>query len=453
MVISERHQIPLPAHRRKQITRSKRKKPKTKRVAAYIGSDVDDKTNKALRLYFTSKITANPFWKFTGIYDESESQTSEQEGLAQLLSDCTLHNIDSVLVKDLTHLSSVASELILIINQFTDLNVSLHFDKEGIQLPSSGGRFLLSVLANVASDWNDHLDEDFSSAIQDLFFEGQYKHTPLYGYHWKVDHFEVCPEEADAIVRMYTLYAEGNTLQVISQNLADNRIFNRNKKPFSGPYIYSVFTQEKYHGFTFVNRNSNYPSRSAIADNASDLPFVLKGTHPKLISEKLHQQFLSEQKRRQATGLIQWSSYSCFTRRIRCGNCNEIYVLESSAKNTFTPFFQGSYRCKTRLTTKGANCSNSHIPVYTLKKVCAQLLAPLFGEDPNSLFKEAWVEKLVAKIVIFDDRIELHLKNEQVLSHRWKNTATKDYWILFRKLRDQHFKGPSSNTNSEESNG
>ncbi|MGI6439023.1 MAG: hypothetical protein ACOX0W_01925 [Sphaerochaetaceae bacterium] len=61
MVISERHQIPLPAQRRKQTARSKRKKPKTKRVAAYIGSNVDDKTNKALRLYFISKITANPF--------------------------------------------------------------------------------------------------------------------------------------------------------------------------------------------------------------------------------------------------------------------------------------------------------------------------------------------------------------------------------------------------------
>lgn len=452
MNLIESNQLPLPVQRRIKAPRAKRKSPSQKKVAAYIGFCSDKKTRQEQRLFFTSKIKANPFWDLLGIYEEPDCFEEQGTALAALMNDCQQKQVDLILIKDITTLSHRASEVSQIIEHLSKHQIPLHFEREGIDTLTSGGKFLLSLLSNIETDWDDKVDENVTVAIQELFFEGEYHHQALYGYRWKNNRFEADPKEAESIILMFQLFAEGKTLREISSKLATKGLYNRNTKPFSEHYIYSAFNQEKYRGFTFVHKDSFRCALQSITEDMVDSPLILKGTHPKLIDDNLYRMFLKEQERRRSTEIIRWRAYSCFTRRIRCGICGEVYVLEASNKHNRTPFNQGSYQCKAKSKAKRNNkptqCSNKNLPVYTLKKICTRVLAPLAKEECSTSFKESWVETLVDKIVVFEGSVEFHLASGQIITEPWKNTASDDYWTLVRKLSNEYFKQEKNSVNA-----
>jgi hypothetical protein len=167
----------------------------------------------------------------------------------------------------------------------------------------------------------------------------------------------------------------------------------------------------------------------------------VQGTHPVIIDEQLHQKVEAERERRRRSGAVRWRRATCFTRKIICGYCGSTFTYTPySRTGEFTAFQQGHYQCSHKRKHGAKSCPSKSLPVYTLRQVCASLLAPLAGASPDHPFEEAWIDSHVDHIVAFFDTLEFHLKNNEVITTAWKNTAKRDAWAYRQALAQQQEK-------------
>ena len=173
--------------------------------------------------------------------------------------------------------------------------------------------------------------------------------------------------------------------------------------------------------------------------NRGQLPrFEVQGTHPVIIDEELHQMVEAERERRRQAGAVRWRRATCFTRKIICAYCGSTFTYTPySRTGELTQFQQGHYQCSHKRKQGAKACPSKSLPVYTLRQICASLLAPLVGASPEDPFEEVWIDSHVDHIVAFADTLEFHLNNNEVLITAWKNTAKRNAWAYRQALAQQ----------------
>jgi hypothetical protein len=298
---------------------------------------------------------------------------------------------------------------------------------------------MLSILASYAQEESLSISENVKWGIRKRFSQGRFLAYTIYGYQWIDDHFEIIGEEAEAIRFMYRSFADGRTLTEISDALAKQGIYNRKGKPFGKTSILRILDQEKYRGFsilqrTYVDDHITHQKKM----NKGELPrFEVQGTHPVIIDEQLHERVETERERRRQAGAVRWRRATCFTGKIICGYCSHTFTYTPySRTGELTQFQQGHYQCSHKRKHGSKSCPSKSLPVYTLRQVCCSLLRPLVGASEGDQFEEVWIDERVDHIVAFTDTLEFHLKSSEVLTIPWKNTAKRDAWA-YRKASAQ----------------
>jgi hypothetical protein len=237
---------------------------------------------------------------------------------------------------------------------------------------------------------------------------------------------------------MYRSFANGMTLTEISEELARRGILNRKGKPFGKSSILRILDQEKYRGFSILQRTyieSHITHQKKM--NRGRLPrFVVEGTHPRIISDTLHEKVEAERERRRKAGAVQWRTASCFTGKLVCGNCGCSLTYTpgtSTNKNDLTEYQQGQYRCSNKRNNGLKACNAKNLPLRALRQACCSSLGPLFGAPGEAEFDAAWIDGQVKRIVVFADSLEFHLHDGRILTTPWKSTARSDAWVLRRQ--------------------
>ena len=237
---------------------------------------------------------------------------------------------------------------------------------------------------------------------------------------------------------MYRSFADGMLLTEISEELARRGILNRRGQPFGKTSILRILDQEKYRGFSILQRTyieSNITHRKKM--NHGRLPrFVVEGTHPRIIGEELHQRVEAERERRRQAGAVSWRTATCFTGKLTCGCCSSTLTYTtgtSTNKDDLTEFQQGQYRCSNKRNNGLKACSARNLPLRALRQACCSSLGPLFGASEDAGFDPAWIDGQVKRIVVFADALEFHLHDARILTTPWKSTARRDAWVLRRQ--------------------
>jgi hypothetical protein len=260
----------------------------------------------------------------------------------------------------------------------------------------------------------------------------------MYGYRWVTDHFEIVEKEAEAIRFMYRSFADGMMLTEISDALARQGVSNRKGLPFGKTSIHRILDQEKYRGFSILQRTfveSHITHQKQL--NRGELPqFEVQGTHPRIISDELHQRVEAERERRRQIGAVRWRTASCFTGKLVCGYCGNTLTYTpgtSRGKKELTEYQMGQYRCSNKRNNGVKACNAKNLPLRALRQVCCLAIGPLAGASKDAEFESAWIEKQVRQIVVFADILEFHLKDGNNLKAPWKSTARSDAWTLRRE--------------------
>jgi len=288
---------------------------------------------------------------------------------------------------------------------------------------------MLSILASYAQEESLSISENVKWGIRKRFAQGEFLAYNIYGYRWDQDHFEIVEEEAETVRFMYQAFADGMLLTEISDALADRGIFNRKDLPFGKSSIMRILDQEKYRGFSILQRTfteSHITHTKKL--NKGELPkFEVQGTHPRIIDEELHNRVEAERERRRQIGVVRWRRGTCFTGKLMCGHCGHtLNYTPVSKKSELTPFQQGAYKCSYRRKHGVNSCMAKNLPVYTLRQTCCKVLNPVAEVPEETAFNPALIEEQVEHIVIFTDTLEFHLNTGEIITTPRKNTARLD---------------------------
>jgi len=431
-----------------KIDRSITRLPTKKRVAAYARVSVDsDELMQSLAAqvsHYSALIQANPSWEYVGVYADagiSGTGMKHRSEFRRLIADCEKGKIDIILTKSISRFARNTVDLLKTVRSLRERNISVRFERENIDSLTGDGELMLSILASYAQEESYSISENVKWGIRKRFSQGRFLAYTIYGYQWIEDHFEIIEKEAEAIRFMYRAFADGMMLTEISDALAKQGIYNRKGKPFGKTSILRILDQEKYRGFsilqrTYVDDHITHQKKM----NRGELPrFEVQGTHPVIIDEQLHQKVETERERRRQAGAVRWRRATCFTGKIICGYCGHTFTYTPySRTGELTAFQQGHYQCSHKRKHGAKSCPSKSLPVYTLRQVCCTVVGPLAGASPDAPFEKSWINDHIDHIVAFADRLEFHLKSSEVLSTPWKNTAKRDAWAYRRTLAQQN---------------
>ena len=430
-----------------KLERSIESRPSKKRVAAYARVSVDsDELRQSLAAqisHYSALIQANPSWEYAGVYADSGicgTGIKHRSEFRRLIADCEKGKIDIVLTKSISRFARNTVDLLKTVRHLRERNISVRFERENIDSLTGDGELMLSILASYAQEESYSISENVKWGIRKRFSQGRFLAYTIYGYRWVEDHFEIIEEEAEAIRFMYRAFADGMMLTEISDALAKQGIFNRKGLPFGKSSILRILDQEKYRGFsilqrTYVDDHITHQKKM----NKGELPrFEVQGTHPVIIDEQLHQQVEAERERRRQAGAVRWRRATCFTGKIVCGHCGHPFTYTPySRTGELTAFQQGHYQCSHKRKHGAKACPSKSLPVYTLRQVCCLLLGPRSEACEGDPFEDSLIDGRVQHIIAFADTLEFHLKSNEVLTTPWKNTAKRDAWAHRRAVAQQ----------------
>ncbi|MEA5031422.1 MAG: recombinase family protein [Sphaerochaeta sp.] len=325
--------------------------PAKKRVAAYARVSVDsDELMQSLAAqvsHYSARIQANSSWEYAGVYADagiSGTGMKRRSEFQRLLADCEKGMVDIVLTKSISRFARNTVDLLKTVRHLRQRNISVRFERENLDSLSPDGELMLSILASYAQEESLSISENVKWGIRKRFSQGRFLAYTIYGYHWVDDHFEIVEEEAEAIRFMYRSFADGMTLAEISEALVERGIFNRKGLPFGKTSILRILDQEKYRGFSILQRtyvDDHITHQKKL--NKGELPrFEVQGTHPVIIEEQLHGRVEAERERRRQAGAVRWRRATCFTGKIMCGYCGHPFTYTPySRTGELTAFQQG----------------------------------------------------------------------------------------------------------------
>jgi len=429
--------------------------PVKKKVAAYARVSVDSEelmqSLSAQVSYYSSRIQTNPSWEYVGVYADagiSGTGTKNRAEFQRLIADCDAGKIDIILTKSISRFARNTVDLLKTVRHLKERNIAVRFERENLDSLSPDGELMLTILSSYAQEESLSISENVKWGIRKRFSQGRFLAYNMYGYQWESDHFKIIKEEADAVQFMYRSFADGMMLTEISEALAKQRIFNRKGLPFGKTSILRILDQEKYRGFSILQRTfvDNHITHQKKLNHGEHPRFVVEGTHPIIIDNDLYEKVEAEREMRRQKGAVRWRRATCFTGKILCGYCGSTYTYTPYSKTgELTQFQQGHYQCSHKRKHGAKACQSKSLPVYTLRQVCCSVIGPIAGSPADGPFESAWIDEYVDHIVVFVDTLEFHLKTDKVLTMPWKNTAKRDAWAHRRKLAQQKSKVHDNN--------
>ena len=125
-----------------------------RRVAAYcrVSTDMEDQlvSLDTQKSHYEEYISANPDWKFAGLYyDEGITGTKKElrPALMQMIRDCEDGKIDYIVTKSLSRFARNTADCLELVRKLLAMDIPVYFEKENLDTGSMESELLLSFIA------------------------------------------------------------------------------------------------------------------------------------------------------------------------------------------------------------------------------------------------------------------------------------------------------------------
>ena len=410
-----------------------------KRVAAYARVSMETErlqhSLSAQISYYNDKIQKNPDWLFAGIYADngiSGTGTEKREEFNRLLADCEAGKIDIVLTKSISRFARNTVDLLETVRHLKEIGVEVWFERENIHSLDGDGELMLSILASFAQEESRSISENVKWGTRKRFEQGiPNGRFQIYGYRWEGNHLVVEPEEAKIVKLIFDNFLAGLSAESTEKQLEEMGVKSYKGMHFSNSSIRQILSNITYTGnLLFQKEYCVDPISGKSRINRGELPqYFVENTHEAIIPMEVYQAVQKERQRRRELGaLANWSiNTSCFTSKIKCGNCGKSYRRSGKHQRKDPDEVYYVWICRTK-DDKGAKvCGAKIIPEKTLKATCAEVLGLAeFDED-------AFSERVERITVIGDDTLKFQFYDGTETLKTWKSTARTDWWTDERK--------------------
>lgn len=233
-----------------------------KRVAAYCRVSTlndDQQSSFAMQVkYYNKMIQSNPDWDFAGVFtDHGVSGTSirKRAGFQSMLQACEEGKIDLILTKSIKRFARNTVDLLNTIRHLKDLGVEVQFEQERLSSLSLDGDFMLTVLASFAQDESVSMSENIQWAFKKKFENGETDVLrDCYGYKWDGKKYQIIPDEAAIVKRIFLEFLDGVGLIEIARRLNREQVPTKKNAGWSRRTVKLILKNVSYTGNVILQK-------------------------------------------------------------------------------------------------------------------------------------------------------------------------------------------------------
>ena len=343
------------------------------RVAAYIrvSTDSSDQENsyETQDRYFTELLSRNPEWISAGVYsDYGISGTNKQHrtGYKRLLRHCREGKIDRIVCKSISRFARNTSDFMTALNILHEHQVTILFEKEGLDTADPTSDFILTTLAAIAQEESRSISSNIRWGTQKRYPKGQARNYDIYGYRYaegedafetmedgyQIHRVEIVEEEAAIVRRIFQEVEDGERYSDIARRLNYEYIpapdYGKAKRKVRGrttvkegietgwtaAMISRMIVLERYCGDALLQKTytPDYLTHKS-RKNEGEMPqYLVRDHHPAIISRD---QFERVQTIRQGNterfrNRGQRTLYP-FSGRLICAHCGRAYNIRNAS--------------------------------------------------------------------------------------------------------------------------
>ena len=343
------------------------------RVAAYIrvSSDSSDQENsyETQDKYFSGLLSKNPEWTSAGVYSDygiSGTDKQHRTGYKRLLRHCREEKIDRIVCKSISRFARNTSDFMTALNTLHDHQVTILFEKEGLDTADPTNDFILTTLAAIAQEESRSISSNIRWGNQKRYPKGQARNYDIYGYcyakgedafetmedGYQIHRVEIVEEEAAIVRRIFQEVEDGERYSDIARRLnyehipapdqgkAKRKIRGRTtvkegiETGWTSPMISRMITLERYCGDALLQKTytPDFLTHKSRVNNGEMPQYLVRDHHPAIISRE---QFERVQKVRQGNaarfGNRGKRTDHPFSGRLICAHCGRAFNIRNAS--------------------------------------------------------------------------------------------------------------------------
>ena len=329
------------------VIRAKEKAEKKTKVAAYCrvstGSDDQLISLDAQKKHYESYIRSNEAWELVDIYfDEGITGTKKdiRPGLMKMLDDCENGLIDLVITKSISRFSRNLIDFLEMVRKLKELNVTIIFEKEGLNTSSLTSEFMMTTMAKLAENESVSTSQNLKWSARKRFEAGAYKmaYAP-YGYKTVDGSLIVVPEEAEVVKEIFNRCLAGEGTEKIAKALNDIGIVTKRGNRWSGHTVGEILKNEKYIGDSIFQKTYMDNSFKRHINHGELDMYLVEDTHEPIVSREVFNQaaeivrMRGAEKGNRGDGDKYQKRYA-FSGKIICGECKSVFKRRIHQRGT-----------------------------------------------------------------------------------------------------------------------
>ena len=363
----------------------------------------------------------------------SGKEMTKRHELKRMMRDAERREFDEVIVWKINRLSRKTRDLLEIVETLNRKNICFRSFSEKFETETPMGRFALQMMGAVGELERNTIVENVKMGLKQRAKMGLHNGGSCLGYasveqqngdrRNKQTLFEIVPEEAVTIQKIFSLCAAGRGFRAIANQL--NRDGHRTKKgnPFSESGVKEILKNPVYSGTIRYNRFEGWSEKRRRGKNSK--PILVPGLHQPIIERELWEKAQSLLQERSKVTPRTHDGFSLLTGLIRCPQCGASMVasrtvnyLKDGTKVIRRYYSCGKFRSQgssvCRANSVGADYAEQHVlnwlnDLFHKPKILEDVVAAVNSRRNNN------VGPMQQELAAIDRNRELLLQRRQRL--------------------------------------
>lgn len=332
-------------------------------VCAYcrVSTDKDDQRNsfEAQKRFFDREFEHHSNWTVRTIFaDKGISGTSlkKRDEFNRMIADAMAGRYDLIITKEVSRFSRNVRDILNIVGDLRDRGVYIWFLAEDIYTEDKDYEEQLIKAGDQAEAESRKTSKRVQWGQRRQMENGViFGRKEMFGYNIKRNknneqYFEIIPEEAEVVQRVFAMYAGGmGTFKIAKQLQREGVQTKRYKKGWSNTVILRMLRNEKYVGDLETGKTytPNFKTHEKKYNRGESAKVYIKNRHPEtaIVDRELWdrvQLLLAENSPSDEVKAKHSNRYWC-SGKVFCGECGERYV--SRTKNLKNGSKYKSWKC------------------------------------------------------------------------------------------------------------
>ena len=384
------------------------------RVAAYArvssGKDAMLQSLSSQVSYYSSMIQSHPGWLYAGVYaDEARTGTKDSRPEFQrLLEDCRAGKIQLIITKSISRFARNTVTLLATVRELKALGVDVFFEEQHIHTLSADGELMITILASYAQEESFSASENQKWRIRKNFQEGKPWDATILGYRYKNGRYEIEPNEAAIVRKIYDLYLGGKGLQAITNMLNEEGAATRFGKTWHISSVRHILMNPTYTGDLLLQKTfrTDHLTKHTVKNNGELQQILVEEAHEAIVSHeefKRVQEIREKRAEKHAPVEKRYDARHPLSSLIVCGCCGAHYRRKATHGGV-------TWICPTFNKEGKKACQSKAVPESTLIN-----LLPEIEQIENILAQKG--NKLI--ITYRDGRSETHTWRDRSRAESW----------------------------------